>query len=121
MDRTNKQLVVDGFREFAAGNIDVLRTLLHENFIEHSPKNPSGRDEFIEFITTAPVAGAILELVRVIAEDDYVVLHYRMSPGGDEPDVAVVDIWRLADGRIVEHWDVVQPVPESDQIPNGMF
>ncbi|MFF0454592.1 nuclear transport factor 2 family protein [Nocardia africana] len=121
MDTTNKQLVIDGFREFAAGNIDVLRTLLHENFIEHSPGNPSGRDDFIEFITAAPVAGADLELVRVIAENDYVVLHYRMSPAGDEPDVAVVDIWRLENGQIVEHWDVVQPVPEPDQIPNGMF
>lgn len=49
------------------------------------------------------------------------VLHYRMSPGGDEPDVAVVDIWRLENGQIIEHWDVVQPVPEPDQIPNGMF
>jgi predicted SnoaL-like aldol condensation-catalyzing enzyme len=44
MDKTNKQLVVDGFREFATGNVEVLRTLLHENFIEHSPGNPSGRD-----------------------------------------------------------------------------
>ncbi|MCC3313997.1 nuclear transport factor 2 family protein [Nocardia africana] len=83
--------------------------------------NPSGRDDFIEFITTAPVAGADLELVRVIAENDYVVLHYRMSPAGDEPDIAIVDIWRLENGQIVEHWDVVQSVLQPDQIPNGMF
>ncbi|WP_431955808.1 nuclear transport factor 2 family protein [Nocardia lijiangensis] len=121
MDKTNKQLVVDGFREFAAGNVEVLRTLLHENFIEHSPGNPSGRDAFIEFIAAAPVAGAHLDLERVIAEEDHVVMHYHMTPEGDEHGIAVVDIWRLVNGQIVEHWDVVQPVPEADQIPNGMF
>ncbi|SUA43764.1 SnoaL-like domain [Nocardia africana] len=59
--------------------------------------------------------------MRVIAENDYVVLHYRMSPAGDEPDIAIVDIWRLENGQIVEHWDVVQSVLQPDQIPNGMF
>ncbi|WP_067833875.1 nuclear transport factor 2 family protein [Nocardia lijiangensis] len=121
MDKTNKQLVLDGFREFAAGNVEVLRTLLHENFIEHSPGNPSGRGAFIEFIAAAPVAGAHLDLKRVITEEDHVVMHYHMTPEGDERGIAVVDIWRLVDGQIVEHWDVVQPVPEADQIPNGMF
>jgi predicted SnoaL-like aldol condensation-catalyzing enzyme len=110
----NKQLVIQGFREFAAGNVDVLRTLLREDFIEHSPGNPSGRDAFIEFIANAPVAKAELDLRRVIAEDDLVVTHYRMST--PEENIAVVDIWRLVDGQIVEHWDVVQPAADD-----GMF
>lgn len=117
----NKQLVVNGFREFAAGNFEVLRTLLHEDFVEHSPGNPSGRDAFIEHITNAPVAKARLDLRRVIADDDHVVMHYRMTTPADERGVAVVDIWRLADDQIVEHWDVLQPVPDNSQIPNGMF
>jgi predicted SnoaL-like aldol condensation-catalyzing enzyme len=117
----NKQLAVHGFTEFAAGNVDVLRTLLREDFVEHSPGNPSGRDAFIEFIADAPVANARLDLRRVIAGDDYVVMHYRMSTPEDERGVAVVDIWRLVDGQIVEHWDVVQPVPAAEQVPNGMF
>ena len=121
MGKTNKQLIIDGFREFAAGNVEVLRTLLHEDFIEHSPGNPSGRDAFIAFIAAAPVAGARLELKRVVAADDHVVVHYRMTPEGDARGIAVVDIWRLVDGQIMEHWDVVQPVPEAGQIPNGMF
>jgi predicted SnoaL-like aldol condensation-catalyzing enzyme len=109
---SNKQLVLDGFAEFAAGNVDVLRTLLREDFVEHSPGNPSGRDAFIEFIRASPVSRAQLELRRVVAEGDLVVMHYRMSVP-DEDDVAVVDIWRLVDGQIVEHWDVVQPVPDG--------
>jgi predicted SnoaL-like aldol condensation-catalyzing enzyme len=56
-----------------------------------------------------------LDLRRVIAEDDLVVMHYRMvTPDGER---AVVDIWRMVDGQIVEHWDVVQPVPDT----SGMF
>jgi predicted SnoaL-like aldol condensation-catalyzing enzyme len=43
-----------------------------------------------------------------------------MDPPG-EPPVAVIDIWRLDDGQVVEHWDVVQPVPAPAEIPNGMF
>jgi predicted SnoaL-like aldol condensation-catalyzing enzyme len=117
----NKKLALRGVAEFAAGDIEVLRTLLREDFVEHSPGNPSGRDAFIEFIAAAPIAGARLELKRVIAEDEYVVMHYHMITPQDEPGVAVVDIWRLADGQIVEHWDVVQPVPDSSETPHGMF
>ncbi|WP_174189566.1 nuclear transport factor 2 family protein [Nocardia barduliensis] len=117
----NKELALRGFREFAAGNIEVLRTLLHDDFLEHSPGNPSGKDAFIDFIAQAPVAGSALELARVIADDDYVVMHYRMVPPDGEPDLAVVDIWRMVDGKIVEHWDVVQPVPDPAEVPHGMF
>ncbi|MFE7746181.1 nuclear transport factor 2 family protein [Nocardia sp. NPDC057455] len=118
----NKELALRGFTEFAAGNTDVLHTLLHDDFLEHSPGNPSGKDAFIEFLAQAPVAGSKLELARVIADDEYVVMHYRMVlPDETEPDQAVVDIWRMVDGKIVEHWDVVQPVPEQDQLPHGMF
>ncbi|NRQ30606.1 SnoaL-like domain-containing protein [Nonomuraea sp. NN258] len=117
----NKQLVLHGFNQFAAGNIDVLRTLLHEDFIEHSPGNPSGREAFIAFIAEAPVARARLALKRVIADDEYVVMHYHMVTDDDPRGVAVVDICRMIDGQIVEHWDVLQPVPEAAQVPRGMF
>ncbi|MEU6432677.1 nuclear transport factor 2 family protein [Microbispora sp. NPDC046973] len=117
----NRKLVLEGFARFARGDIAVLRTLLAEDFVEHSPGNPSGRDAFIDFIAHAPVAGARLELKRAIADGQYVVVHYLMIPPGEERGTAVVDIWRLEDGLIVEHWDVVQPVPEPAEIPNGMF
>ncbi|MFI6739696.1 nuclear transport factor 2 family protein [Nonomuraea sp. NPDC050451] len=117
----NKEIALRGFAEFAAGNVEILRGLLREDFVEHSPGNPSGRDAFIEFIASSPVAKAKLDLKRVIAENDHVVMHYHMVPPGEERGIAVVDIWRMADGQIVEHWDVVQPVPDAGEIPNGMF
>jgi predicted SnoaL-like aldol condensation-catalyzing enzyme len=117
----NKELALRGFAEFAAGNVEFLRTLLREDFVEHSPGNPSGRDAFIDFLAAAPVNGSELDLKRVVAEGDYVVMHYHMTPRGDERGVAVVDIWRFADGQIAEHWDVMQPVPDSAETPHGMF
>jgi predicted SnoaL-like aldol condensation-catalyzing enzyme len=117
----NKDIILNAFAEFAAGDHDILHPLLREDFVEHSPGNPSGRDAWIAFIRNSPLAAARLDLKRVIAEGDLVMLHYHLIPDGDERGVAVVDIWRLVDGQIAEHWDVVQPVPEPGQIPNGMF
>lgn len=117
----NKALFLTAFARFAAGDHDVLRTVLREDFIEHSPGNPSGRDAFVEFIKESPVARARLELKRVIADDEHVVVHYHLVEEEGARGAAVVDIWRIADGLIAEHWDVVQPVPDDARLPHGMF
>lgn len=103
---TIKQLTLHAFQEFANGNLEPLHPLLHENFVEHNPNNPSGRDAFIKSIAKAPVAGAKLDLHRVIADDTHVVVHYLMTTPGTTQ--SVVDIWRFENNQIVEHWDVVQ-------------
>jgi predicted SnoaL-like aldol condensation-catalyzing enzyme len=97
-----------------------MKALLHEDFVEHSPGNPSGRDAFVEFITAAPVARSRLDLRRVVADDEFVVMHYRMTTPEDPRGHAVVDLWRFENDRIVEHWDVVQPVAADQEAPNGM-
>jgi predicted SnoaL-like aldol condensation-catalyzing enzyme len=117
---TTKQLFLDAFARFAAGDPEVLRTVLHEDFVEHSPGNPSGRDAFVDFVAASPLMSARFEMQRVIADAGHVVAHYRLVPP-DGPDLAVVDIWRVVDGLITEHWDVVQPVPDDAEVPHGMF
>jgi predicted SnoaL-like aldol condensation-catalyzing enzyme len=62
-----------------------------------------------------------LDIKRVIADAEFAVVHYHMIPPDDARGVAVIDVWRLVDGRIVEHWDVVQSVPDDDLFPHGMF
>jgi hypothetical protein len=71
----------------------------------------AGLADLKPYCVGAPSVPRGLQLLRAVLRD---------SPG-DEQGVAVVDIWRLVDGQIVEHWDVVQPVPDAAQIPNGMF
>jgi predicted SnoaL-like aldol condensation-catalyzing enzyme len=117
----NRDSFLQAFGRFAAGDHDVLHEILREDFIEHSPGNPSGRDAWVEHIKTSPIATATLDLKRVIADADHVVAHYHLSESESDPGVAVVDIWRFDNGLIAEHWDVIQPVPEKSDSPHGMF
>jgi predicted SnoaL-like aldol condensation-catalyzing enzyme len=117
----NREVFERSLAEFLAGNVEVLRTVLREDFVTHSPGAPSGRDGFFEFMTSSSLGQARFEVKRIIADDEYMVVHHRMIPPGDEAGVAVVDIWRMEDGLIVEHWDVKQPMPEPSTVPNGMF
>lgn len=93
------------------------------DYIQHNPKMPDGR----EASTTALEALSksmpelTMEVKRTVAEGDMVVVHSfgRRRPG--DRGVAVVDIYRLKDGLIVEHWDVIQDVPETAMNGNTMF
>jgi predicted SnoaL-like aldol condensation-catalyzing enzyme len=61
------------------------------------------------------------KILRVFADDDYVLLHvHRVRAPGTRGD-AIVDIFRLEDGKIVEHWDTIQPIPEASANANTMF
>lgn len=106
---TNKALFEHAFARFAAGDVDVLSSVLHEDFVEHNPANPSGRDPWIASVEASPVVGARMDVRHLIADDEYVVLHYRMNG-----DTDVVDLWRFQDGLIVEHWDVLAPVRPAE-------
>ena len=62
------------------------------------------------------------EIKRVFADGDYVILHSLWHSLTDSPrGEAVVDIYRLEDGKLVEHWDVIQPIPETAANKNTMF
>jgi predicted SnoaL-like aldol condensation-catalyzing enzyme len=64
--------------------------------------------------------GPKFEIVRTIAEDDLVFVHVRFTAGGGPP-VALGDIFRVQNDRIVEHWDLVQPAREHPINPNSVF
>jgi hypothetical protein len=58
---------------------------------------------------------------RLVMDGDLVAVHYRFKVKPDDRGMAVVDIFRVANGKIQEHWDVAEPVPEKSANTNGMF
>lgn len=92
-------------------------------YIQHNPHVPDGKEGFIEYFekSARDYPDKKVEFKRAIAENNYVVLHcYQRWPG--YPDYTSIDIFRFSDdGKIVEHWDTLQTIPENMVHRNGMF
>jgi len=92
-------------------------------YIQHNPTAPDGIEGFKGFLAflREKFPNAKSEIKRVFAEGDYVILHVHAVREPGTRGRAIVDIFRLENGKIVEHWDVAQDIPEKMPHNNGMF
>jgi predicted SnoaL-like aldol condensation-catalyzing enzyme/plastocyanin len=121
----NKQAVV-GFYTMAFNDkkpAEAVAQYVGPRYTQHNPLAADGPEAFIAFVsgfaTAFPEGG--VEIKRVLAEGDLVVTqsHFTLNP--DDRGSAVFDMFRIENGKIVEHWDVIQPIPETPANDNTMF
>lgn len=94
---------------------EAVETYVGEVYQQHNPEVPDGKRGFIQYFTdlARQFPGKRADFVRTIAEGDLVVVHSRQTWPGC-PDYTSIDIFRCDDnGKIVEHWDVMQEIPEG--------
>jgi len=102
---------------------EAYETWVAEDYKQHNPNATDGRDAAIAFLEPFYQRNPThkMTVYRVLVDGDLFAVHLRGQTGPDDPGAAAVDILRVKDCRIVEHWDVTQRVPESSANPNGMF
>jgi predicted SnoaL-like aldol condensation-catalyzing enzyme len=125
----NRALVTELFVRLGRGDVDGIGELLHESFVSHNPRIPhdpaatDGRQAFLGFLRGPDgqrLLAATVDTHRMAADGDLVWVHNHLGYPGS-PGIAAVDILRIEDGLVAEHWDVVQPVPDDLPHPHGMF
>jgi len=102
---------------------EAFETWVDPGYIQHNPLAQSGRDAAIGFLEPffAQHPDISYSIQRIIADGNLVAVHSHGRFAADDRGIAVVDILRVEGCKVVEHWDVVQPVPEKSANSNGMF
>jgi predicted SnoaL-like aldol condensation-catalyzing enzyme len=120
----NKKLVME-FYEAAINQKDFAAAskYLGTQYRQHNPlaaDGPAGLQAYVQFLK-GKFPASHSEIKKVFADGDYVILHVHAVRVPGTRGSAIVDIFRLENGKVVEHWDVIQEIPEKAANANGMF
>lgn len=120
----NKRIALTLFNEVTADrDVTAYDRYAADPLHQHNPQSPNGvaaaKEQFTQAFAAHPELSVSLK--RVIADGEYVAFHHHFLLSPADRGSAVVDIFRVQDGKVVEHWDVIQPVPEESGNDNTMF
>jgi predicted SnoaL-like aldol condensation-catalyzing enzyme len=123
-EEQNKKTVIE-FYEKAINQKDfkAASKYMGPKYTQHNPNaadGATGLQAFLQFLQTR-YPNSHSEIKRVFADGDYVILHVHAIREPGTRGSAIVDIFRLENGKIVEHWDVIQEIPEKAANTNGIF
>lgn len=107
---------------FNGGEIDqALEKYVHEDYVQHNPLIADGKTAVSAAFSSGKMPSLCYDIKYVVAQNDLVVAYSKVT--SDQGISAVVDILRVRDGKLVEHWDVIESVPADEDMPhtNGMF
>jgi predicted SnoaL-like aldol condensation-catalyzing enzyme len=120
----NKTAVL-GFYEAALNNkdFDAAQKFLSPRYKQHNPTLLDGADGIKKLIETLRARAPTMhvEIKHIFAVDDFVIVHSHSITDPAKPGRAIADFYRMKDGLIEEHWDVIQDIPDHSVNENGMF
>jgi predicted SnoaL-like aldol condensation-catalyzing enzyme len=121
-EEANKKMVVECYQQlFGDKNPDAINKYIGDKYIQHNPGLPDGKEALLNAVKVwfkdAPKEK--VDFQHVAADGDLVFLHVRSKSGSKV--ISVVDIFRIENNKIVEHWDVIQEVPEKSVSDHPMF
>jgi len=123
-EEANKKVVLDLYEKgINQKDFEAAAKNFGPRYVQHNPRaadGPEGFKAFIEFLKTK-FPNYHSEIKRVFADGDYVILHVHNVPEPGQRGAAIVDIFRLENGKVIEHWDVRQDIPETAANNNTMF
>ncbi|HWJ68848.1 MAG TPA: nuclear transport factor 2 family protein [Sphingobium sp.] len=123
-EEANAQLISDLFDKVL---IPMDKTLVDdfiaEDYLQHSSLAEPGREALKRWLDVVrkETPQATQTVYRILTQDDHVTSHQHVVRWPGDPGFAVMDIFRIADGKVVEHWDVVQEIAANPVNPNSMF
>jgi len=122
-EEANRELVIEFYNRFFIEHDISAADVVAEDYIQHNPRLPDGKDTLVSFFS-----GFFKEnpewrerIIRSGTDGDLVFLQVHATNGPNDRGQAIMEIFRVEDGKIAEHWDVVQDVPETAENDNTMF
>ena len=123
-EEANKKNVVEFYdKALNQKDFEAASKYLGSRYVQHNPvaaDGPEGLKGFIQFLRDK-FPNSRSEIKRVFADGDYVIVHVHAIREPGTRGRAIIDIFKLESGKVVEHWDVAQDVPEKAANSNGMF